>query len=121
MNRILFVLTIVIFVAGCDSGSSGNHPPEVQEISLDDPSVTTSQFVWISAIATDEDGDSIQYKWSASGGKVLTGGGTDVPDYSPTTNPTRWRAPENPGTYTITCTVSDGVETSSSSISVDVN
>jgi hypothetical protein len=77
--------------------------------------------VWVNVLATDPDGDELEYSWSSTGGTILTGGASDVPDYSPTSNPARWQAPENPGEYEITCTVSDGIETHTESITVQVN
>ncbi len=115
MKRLLPFL-LLLSLLGCDSSeTAGNHAPVIQEIIIDDPSVTVNQDVIVTAIATDEDGDPITYYWSASEGEIISYG-----NYGPTTNPSRWRAPDVLGTYSITCTVSDGLATSSASVSVTV-
>lgn len=50
-----------------------------------------------SVTASDLDSDTLAYKWTATGGS-FSGSGSSV----------TWMAPQNSGTYTITCEVSDG-------------
>jgi hypothetical protein len=50
-------------------------------------------------LATDPDGDSLTYGWSATSGTIsVSESGSSI----------NWTAPSTTGTYTITCTVSDG-------------
>jgi hypothetical protein len=110
-------------LSGCGSSGSNdqNEPPEIERIETDTEDISTRQRVFVNVLATDPEGDELEYSWSSNGGKILTGGASDVPDYSPTTNPARWRAPEDPGEYKVTCVVSDGIETDEKSITVEVN
>lgn len=117
------LLASLLFLSGCGSSGSNdqNKPPEIERIETDTQDISSRQRVWVNVLATDPDGDDLEYSWSSSGGKILTGGATDVPDYSPTTNPARWQAPEDLGEYKITCVVSDGIETDRDSITVEVD
>lgn len=51
----------------------------------------------VACLATDPDKDQLTYIWKATGGKLI-GGGPNI----------QWLAAGDPGTYTITCEVSDG-------------
>lgn len=129
INTILPTISMTFVFAraffGCDgacdcSVNSQNRPPVIEKILADSPSITPGMMVFLTAVAVDEDGDKINYNWSSSGGTILTGGASDIPNYSPTTNPARWQAPDTSGDYTITCIVSDGKDTNSKSITVTV-
>jgi hypothetical protein len=85
---------------------SGETPPEIDgvnsspEISSLDPSATSvalEESCTISCTASDADGDTLTYDWTATGGTV-TGEGSTI----------TWIAPAAEGSYTITVTVSDG-------------
>ena len=76
--------------------------------------------IFITVIATEKDGDNLTYNWKCSSGTIWTGGASDIPNYSPTTNPARWRTPSQAGKYTITCTVSDGKDTTTKSLEINV-
>ena len=85
---------------------SGETPPETDgvntspEISSLDPSATSVALegsCTVSCVASDADGDSLTYDWTATGG-TITGAGSTI----------TWIAPAAGGSYTITVTVSDG-------------
>lgn len=120
-TRYLFLLCAGYMISGCDSPISGspNHAPEIHEMLLETPVVTAGQSIYITAVATDEDGDEIQYAWSSSGGRILIDGGSRR-SYDLTSNPCRWEAPDTAGDYEITCFVNDGMDTSSKSIIIAV-
>ena len=68
-----------------------------------------NQSTVITCSASDPDGDPLTYTWSKTGG-TITG----------TSSAITWTAPATAGTYTITCTISDGELTDEQSISIDV-
>lgn len=111
----------VVFVAlltSCDSaGGEDNHAPEILSIETNPALIKTSNFfnsgflsLDVAAVATDPDRDTLSYVWSASAGNLS----------QTTTNPAVLYLTENPGSVTITCTVSDGVETDAMSITIEV-
>jgi hypothetical protein len=87
-----------------------NHPPTITSVVANPTSVSTGAVSTITCNASDPDGDTLSYTWSATGG-TISGTGSQV----------NWTAPSSSGTYTITCTVSDGKGgTASSSVNVTV-
>ncbi|MDD3655968.1 MAG: immunoglobulin domain-containing protein [Atribacterota bacterium] len=79
-------------------GSEGeeNHPPIISSLVSSQNSVEVNQAVNLSCTASDGDGDTLTYNWTVNG--QLVGGNTSS---------LNWVAPGTPGTYHITCTVSD--------------
>ena len=117
MKRFILLSVMVFGLLSCSNDcksptESQNHAPMIKEIIKDLSEVPTNRWVTLTAIATDEDGDSLTYYWSASAGRIDA--------YETTENPTRWESPNDPGEYTVTCTVSDGKKTNSKSISITV-
>lgn len=120
-NLVCFFLGLffIIFMIGCDNPTeSKNHKPNIIEIITETQSIQVNTLVWITAIATDKDGDTLSYYWKCSDGKIETYYGYEI--YSQITNPARWRTPSVVGQYSITCTVSDGQSIDSDSIIVSV-
>jgi hypothetical protein len=80
-----------------NGGGPGNHPPVISSVNAAQESIEINNYVDITCSASDQDGDTLTFNWTANGVNVgennllLT-----------------WRAPETAGTYTITCMVSDG-------------
>lgn len=79
------------------------------KFNADPATVATGGTSAITSLASDPDGDTLTYAWSADGG-VITGSGSTVV----------WTAPATVGTYAITCKVSDGKLESSMQVSVSV-
>ena len=77
------------------------HKPIIHSISFDRSQIYIREFITIHAVVTEKDNDVIQYTWMADGGMFTNAHN----------NPTQWHAPAQPGTFTITLTVSDGVFT----------
>jgi hypothetical protein len=75
-----------------------NNAPIITSLTANPTTVSTGAVSTITCNASDPDGDTLSYNWSATGG-VLS---------STTTNPVTWTAPNTPGTYTINVTVTDG-------------
>jgi hypothetical protein len=73
-----------------------NQPPVIESMMAEKeiPTLTETQIV---CQASDADGDTLTYQWSADGG-TITGEGSTI----------TWTAPSTSGNYTITVTASDG-------------
>jgi hypothetical protein len=76
---------------------SANHPPTINSLTANPPSLQFAAKTTLTAVASDQDGDPVQFKWDASGG-TLSGVGNKV----------TWTSPSKNGNYIITVTVSDG-------------
>ena len=87
-----------------------NHEPVITELVADTEWVLFSGSCQITSTAEDEDGDELNYEWTAAEGKI-SGKGKTI----------EWTAPASPGLYEIIAVVSDGYgkeDTRSISISV---
>jgi outer membrane protein OmpA-like peptidoglycan-associated protein len=98
--------------ATCDDGRGGttnatadvtveakpNTPPVVSSCAANPSTITVGQQSTVTTTATDADNDQLTYSYTTSGGKV-TGSGASVQFDS---------TGVSPGTYTITCSTSDG-------------
>ena len=74
-----------------------NHRPVIASIEAE-PGIVLSSISWqIECTASDPDGDELSYGWSASGGEI-SGEGAVI----------NWTAPDSPGSYNVTVTVTDG-------------
>ncbi|SDK72760.1 Concanavalin A-like lectin/glucanases superfamily protein [Catalinimonas alkaloidigena] len=77
--------------------SVANVPPRIKALASADSVVAQGDSALFYCTAEDQDGDSLTYTWSATGG-TFQGSGAAV----------AWIAPDTSGTFTLTCTVSDG-------------
>lgn len=91
----LVILVIGTFLFG--SCASPNNPPAISTLIADAKTVSPSGSCQVACIASDPDGDSLSYIWSASGGNI-SGEGYVV----------TWMAPPVPGAYNLTVEVTDG-------------
>ena len=78
-------------------GGTVNHPPVISIVNPAYTSLEINRYVPITCNASDQDGDTLTFSWTANGVSV---GEND--------SYLSWRAPDTAGTYNITCTVSDG-------------
>jgi hypothetical protein len=74
-----------------------NHRPVITALTAEPQGPHPLANCQISCDATDPDGDDLSYGWSAEGGR-LVGEGAAV----------TWTAPDSPGSYFVTVTVTDG-------------
>ncbi len=74
-----------------------NQDPEIEMLTATPRNMTPGVESILQCVASDADGDSLEYSWEVNGG-MLEGSGADV----------SWIAPEECGTYTVTVTVTDG-------------
>ncbi|HEX76132.1 MAG TPA: PKD domain-containing protein [Dehalococcoidia bacterium] len=78
-------------------GQGGNQPPTISSLTATHTQVYPSGNTEIRCVASDPDGDKVNFKWSCTGGS-FTGVGEIV----------TWKASENYGSYDVTVTVEDG-------------
>ena len=84
----------LLFTGAC---GSGNNPPEITSLTANPASVGLGGSSTIACIATDPDGDTLTYDWTATSGTISGEGDTIT-----------WVAPNEEGTYTVRVTVADG-------------
>jgi len=75
----------------------GNQPPVVTSFTAELAKVDRGGTSTITCVATDPDGDTLSYIWSATGG-TITGKGNII----------TWKAPDADGEFVISLTVDDG-------------
>lgn len=76
---------------------SANHPPTITSLTADPTALQFASRTTLTCIASDQDGDAVQYKWEARDGS-LSGEGNKV----------SWTSPSKGGNYSIFVTASDG-------------
>jgi hypothetical protein len=79
------------------STPTGNQPPVISSLTAAQMQVYPSGTVEIQCIASDHNGDKLNFTWSATGGNISGAGQTIT-----------WQAPQQYGTYTITVAADDG-------------
>jgi len=106
---VLVVLAVVVMLAGaCGPGEAPptqpipstpgvNQPPEISSLTANPSGVSYGGSSTVECIATDPDGDVIDYTWSASGGDISGVGDTVT-----------WIAPDKSGNFYVTVILSDG-------------
>lgn len=114
LTRFRFILLIIILCTILlGSCNPANRHPIIKSLQTEKEIVAQSSTSEIKCTASDPDGDSLTYTWSATGGTFFGTGPT-----------TKWKAPDAPGTYTIKVTVTDnnqGETTEQLTINVRVN
>jgi hypothetical protein len=94
----ILLMVVVIILSGCRGTAPPiNHSPTIYNFIANPSSIEINQDTTITCYATDQDEDALTYSWTKTGG-TITGSGSAI----------TWTAPAVAGTYTITCTVSDG-------------
>ena len=86
-----------------------NYPPRIKSLSTKSNLILIGDSSYFYCTAVDRDSDSLKYNWSSSAGNL-----------SANTSTANWIAPLQEGTYTISCTVSDGKSEVSSTDTVTV-
>ena len=76
---------------------SANHPPTITSLTADPPALQFASRTTLTCIASDQDGDAVQYKWEARDG-ALSGEGNRV----------SWTSPSKGGSYSLFVIASDG-------------
>lgn len=92
----IVVAAAVISVLLCTMLGNANNPPVITNLTAEPAKITPSKTCQIVCTATDPDGDTLMYGWSASGGEIAGQGDTIT-----------WTAPGSAGSYNITVIVAD--------------
>ena len=105
--------TILAVVSGCDDSLEFNNtPPGGLTITRNKCYLGPNDAVTLVGQATDADGDSVSYSWTAEEGTLSPADGKgQIVD---------WQAPDGHGTYRVTLKATDGLDVSSKGIDLDV-
>jgi len=98
-SRLLALVAVLALVAPVGGCAPANVPPEIVSLSCRQEILAPLDSCLIECVAEDDDGDAVEYVWSADSGTINGYEGTVA-----------WTAPQTEGIYHITCEVSDGVE-----------
>jgi len=92
------IKTILIILAGLLIGCSDfNTEPVITSLTADNATVSPGGTVLLTCTAEDDNDDSLTYNWECTSGSLVPNGSTAT-----------WTAPGGPGTYSISCAVTDG-------------
>ena len=91
---LIILIVAILIMGGC---TPANQLPIISSLIANQERVESSDILQIECAASDPDGDELSYSWSADSGHVYGEGST-----------ASWTAPEAPGSYTITVSVTDG-------------
>ena len=96
------IKTILIILAGLLIGCSDfNTEPVITSLTADNTTVSPGGTVLLTCTAEDDNDDSLTYNWECTNGSLVPNGSTAT-----------WTAPGSPGTYSISCAVTDGNDSS---------
>lgn len=110
LGSLITVVIAVLLISGC---SPPNQPPVIANLTASEERISPSARDQFKCIASDPDGDELEYNWSASDGHI-SGEGAII----------TWTAPQSPSSYTIMVKVTDdrgGEATAQLTIGVEVN
>jgi len=93
LRGLIILIVATFFIGGC---TPPNQPPVIYSLTAGGGQLSPSKQCQIKCVASDLDGDELNYTWSASGD--ISGQGSVI----------TWTAPETPGDYTIMVKVTDG-------------
>jgi hypothetical protein len=77
---------------------SANHPPVIASLTAVPAALPFASRTTITAIASDPDGDALQYKWDDGNAGIISGIGNQI----------SWTSPSKNGNFSVFVTVSDG-------------
>ncbi len=97
-NKPVKIKTTLIILAGLLIGCSDfNTEPVITGLTADNATVSPGGTVLLTCTAEDDNDDSLTYNWECTSGSLVSNGSTAT-----------WTAPGSPGTYSISCAVTDG-------------
>lgn len=91
------------------AGADEENPKEVgpgETVNLA-VSEATDHDTWTQVDDTDQEADTVHYKWTSGDGGFVTDDHPDGDATEVTTTTAQWKAPEEPGNYTVTCEIDD--------------
>jgi hypothetical protein len=99
-----YFITVKVIDSSCGEATSRltvdvlvNHPPVIESLTAEPSPVIQGKTSTIECVASDPDGDELNYLWSADRGNI-SGQGSTV----------NWTSPNSCGNFVITLTVADG-------------
>jgi hypothetical protein len=95
--RYPFIIVAAIMLLALSCTTIANHPPIIMGLKAEPEAVLISSSCQIECIASDEDGEELNYEWSASGGGINGNGARVI-----------WTAPDSEGIYNVVVKVTDG-------------
>ena len=97
-NKPVKIKTTLIILAGLLIGCSDfNTEPVITSLTADNTTVSPGGTALLTCTAEDDNDDSLTYNWECTSGSLVSNGSTAT-----------WTAPGSPGTYSISCAVTDG-------------
>lgn len=96
MKKLALLLLICLAAVASLTACTTNEPPVITSLTAHPSSVEPGGTAGMTCVASDPDGDTVTYSWSADDGTV-SGVGGEV----------NWVAPGDAGTYAVTVTVAD--------------
>ena len=97
-NKPVKIKSTLIILAGLFIGCSDfNTEPVITSLTADNTTVSPGGTVLLTCTAEDDNDDSLTYNWECTSGSLVSNGSTAT-----------WTAPGSPGTYSISCAVTDG-------------
>lgn len=112
MGLLIFLLSAPM-ISGCEKSIEFNNaPPGSINITKDVCYLATEGTVELCGVAEDPEGDDITYKWTVAEGDMYPASGEAACIY--------WTAPSEPGVYELVLTVSDGIDSSSKTVEIEV-
>jgi hypothetical protein len=98
LSILLLMVTAACAKVAAPSTPAGNQPPVISSLTAAQNQTYPGGEVNLQGVVSDPNGDSINYKWTSSGGSFIESGrGNNT-----------WRAPKDFGDYEIKLTVDDG-------------
>lgn len=93
LNKLLYACILLVMILGCSASD-----PLLSDVSISNDNVVTGQRIF-AQINSKTDNPPMTYQWTTTGGVL------DIPETTPYS--TYWVAPQTPGSYAITCIVTD--------------
>jgi hypothetical protein len=113
ISALAIISTVVPFFSGCDDTVEfSNTPPGSLSITRNLCYLAVGQAVTLTGEASDADGDSISYSWSAAEGTFSPPDGKG--------EVVTWTAPAVAGVYRVTLRVTDGIDQTTEGIDLEV-
>lgn len=114
---ILLLSVMMIALVACEDDSSTVAPeenivPVISAVTANPDTLEMGEISTLNCTASDEDGDTLTYQWTATAGTFSDGS---------TGESVTWTAPESDGDFTITVAVSDGDDNATAEVTVYVN
>ena len=114
---LILAFSAALFLLSCSGNDSStnpsNHPPEIQSITADPPSLAMNDTTTLICLADDADGDNLYYVWSSASGNFLGVNGNIGDTVS-------WKAPSAAGSYWVVLTAYDDVSNDKDSLEIVV-